>query len=54
MCVQQSKEEEVTEVVKPQKEDYQPGDWAVTEAVGATAEVADVSVLLSLRILSSM
>lgn len=45
MYGQQTKEEEVTEVVKPQKDDYQPADWAVGEGV-ATTEVADVSISL--------
>jgi small subunit ribosomal protein SAe len=39
---EQTKEEEVTEVVKQQKDEYQPADWAVTDVVGGvTAEVSD-------------
>jgi small subunit ribosomal protein SAe len=40
---EQAKEEEVTEVVKQQKDDYQvPADWAVADVVGgAQTEVAD-------------
>ena len=46
---QQAKEEEVTEVVKQQKDDYQvPADWAVADVVGgAQTEVADVSGFFS-------
>lgn len=52
---QQNKEEELTEVVKQQKDDYQP-EWAGAEVggTGGAAEVSDVSKAMQLVVCSSI